>query len=182
MPWQKMNVQRCAPKWRCNCGPLLPSSIPSRNLCSRRSRSRDNSCSPGRSMKQPGAYASQFAHVRGVHRFLNLLLSATEIIAAIVLASDVVVVLCSVVWRYFLHDPVDWAEEVARALMGMQVFLGDATTLSRVQYVGIDSFRAMFPASWRPSLIQLCHWIIVVVAIALLASSCMLIIDSSGQT
>ncbi|MFL6582389.1 MAG: TRAP transporter large permease subunit [Burkholderiales bacterium] len=133
-------------------------------------------------MKRPGAYASQFAHARAVHRFLNHLLCATEIIAAAVLASDVVVVLCSVVWRYFLHDPVDWAEEIARALMGMQVFLGAATTLARVQHVGIDSFRAMFPVSWRPLLIQLCHWIIVVVAVALFASSCLLVIDSIGQT
>ncbi|HXF18079.1 MAG TPA: TRAP transporter large permease subunit [Burkholderiales bacterium] len=102
--------------------------------------------------------------------------------AAFVLASDVLVVLCSVVWRYFLHDPVDWAEEIARALMGMQVFLGAATTLARAQHIGIDSFRALFPASWRPLLVQLCHWIIVVVAIALFASSCSLVLDSSGQT
>src|SRR6185436_8755497 len=133
-------------------------------------------------MKQPGAYASQFTHVRGVHRFLDRLLVTTEIMAAFVLASDVLVVLCSVVWRYFLHDPVDWAEEIARALMGMQVFLGAATTLARAQHIGIDSFRALFPASWRPLLVQLCHWIIVVVAIALFASSCSLVVDSSGQT
>src|SRR3954447_16801634 len=112
-------------------------------------------------MKQPGAYASQFLHASSAHRVLNRLLVTTEIIAAVVLASDVVVVLSSVVWRYFLHDPVDWAEEIARALMGMQVFLGAATTLARVQHVGIDSFRAMFPVSCPPLLIQLCHWIIV---------------------
>jgi tripartite ATP-independent transporter DctM subunit len=133
-------------------------------------------------MKHPGAYASQFLHASGAHRFLDRLLVTTEIIAAVVLASDVVVVLCSVVWRYFLHDPVDWAEEIARALMGMQVFLGAATTLARLQHVGIDSFRALFPAAWRPLLIQLCHWIIVVVALALFASSCALLIDSIGQT
>jgi tripartite ATP-independent transporter DctM subunit len=133
-------------------------------------------------MKESGAYASQFLHASRAHRFLNRLLVTTEIIAAVVLASDVMVVLCSVVWRYFLHDPVDWAEEIARALMGMQVFLGAATTLARVQHVGIDSFRALFPAAWRPLLIQFCHWIIVVVAVALFASSCALLIDSSGQT
>src|SRR3954466_13332941 len=133
-------------------------------------------------MKRPGAYASQFAHARAVHRFLNHLLCATEIIAAAVLASDVVVVLCSVVWRYFLHDPVDWAEEIARALMGMQVFLGAATTLARAQHVGIDSFPVVFPPPWRPALSQLCHWIFVVVAIALLCSSLPLLFDSRGQS
>ena len=133
-------------------------------------------------MKDHAVYVLQFARPRAVHHALGRLLTVTEIFAALVLATDVLVVLCSVVWRYFLHDPVDWAEEIARALMGMQVFLGAATTLARVQHVGIDSFRNLFPASWRPLLIQHCHWIIVVVAIALLLSSCALFADSRGQT
>jgi len=133
-------------------------------------------------MKHKAAYVLQFARPRTAHHALGRLLAATEIFAALVLATDVLVVLCSVIWRYFLHDPVDWAEEIARALMGMQVFLGAATTLARVQHVGIDSFRNLFPARWRVVLIQLCHWIIVVVAIALLMSSCALFSDSRGQT
>lgn len=133
-------------------------------------------------MNQPTVYTAQFARPRSVHRVLGHLLSATEILAAVVLAADVLVVLCSVVWRYFLHDPVDWAEEIARALMGLQVFLGAATTLARSQHVGIDSFRNLFPASWRALLIQLCHWIIVVVSVALLLSSWALLEDSRGQT
>jgi len=133
-------------------------------------------------MKDDIAYVSQFGRPRALHRILNGLLVVTETFAAFVLAADVLVVLCSVVWRYFLHDPVDWAEEIARALMGMQVFLGAATTLARVQHVGIDSFRNLFPASWRPVLIQLCHWVIVVVSLALLLSSCALFADSRGQT
>jgi tripartite ATP-independent transporter DctM subunit len=133
-------------------------------------------------MNAHAVYASRFAKPRAVHHALGWLLYVTEMFVAVVLATDVLVVLCSVVWRYFLHDPVDWAEEIARALMGMQVFLGAATTLARVQHVGIDSFRNRFPASWRPVLIQLCHWIIVVVALALLLSSCALFADSRGQT
>ena len=84
-------------------------------------------------MKDNAVYLAQFARPRAVHHALGRLLAVTEIFAALVLATDVLVVLCSVVWRYFLHDPVDWAEEIARALMGMQVFLGAATTLARVQ-------------------------------------------------
>jgi tripartite ATP-independent transporter DctM subunit len=133
-------------------------------------------------MNQPTVYTAQFARPRSVHRILAVLLGATEVIAAVVLAVDVLVVLCSVVWRYFLHDPVDWAEEIARALMGLQVFLGAATTLARAQHVGIDSFRNLFPAAWRVLLIQLCHWIIVVVSVALLLSSWALLEDSRGQT
>jgi tripartite ATP-independent transporter DctM subunit len=133
-------------------------------------------------MNDHAVYVSQFARPRAAHHALGRLLAVTEIVAALVLATDVMVVLCSVVWRYFLHDPVDWGEEIARALMGLQVFLGAATTLARVQHVGIDSFRNLFPASWRPVLIQFCHWIVVVVAIALLLSSCAQFADSRGQT
>ncbi len=133
-------------------------------------------------LNDPPAYAAQFRRARGIHRALGIVLATTEVLAAITLAADVVVVVCSVVWRYFLHDPVDWAEEIARALMGLQVFLGAATTLARAQHVGIDSFRNLFPPSWRPALIQLCHWLIVAVALALLLSSCALLEDARGQT
>jgi len=113
---------------------------------------------------------------------LRATLVLVEYLCALILAVDVLVVFASVVWRYFLRDPVLWAEEVARALMAAQVFLGAATTLGRARHIGIDSFRAMMPAAWRPALIQLCHWIIAAVAVALLASACALWIDSLGQT
>jgi TRAP-type mannitol/chloroaromatic compound transport system permease small subunit len=58
-----------------------------------------------------------------------------------VLAADVLTVFVSVIFRYFLHDPVDWAEEVARALMIVLVFFGAATVLARSQHVGVDLFR-----------------------------------------
>jgi tripartite ATP-independent transporter DctM subunit len=105
-----------------------------------------------------------------------------EYAAALILAADVLVVFCSVVWRYFLHDPLYWAEEIARALMAMQVFLGAATALGRAQHVGIDSFRGLLPARWRPACIQLCHWIIVAVSVALFLSSVTLLLDSEGQS
>ena len=113
---------------------------------------------------------------------LDRLLSAIEHIAAVVLAIDVLVVFCSVIWRYFLHQPFDWAEEIARALMGALVFLGAATALGRAQHVGVDSLRKLFPARWRPAVVQLCHWIVVAVSASLLASAAALLIDAQGQT
>jgi len=68
------------------------------------------------------------------------LLTVIEHLAGLVLAVDVLVVFASVIFRYFLHNPVDWAEEIARALMVTQVFLGAATVLARGQHVGIDAF------------------------------------------
>ena len=113
---------------------------------------------------------------------LTLLLHTLEYVSGVILAVGVLVVFVAVIYRYFLHNPVDWAEEVARSLMVMQVFFGGATVLGRERHVGIDSFRGLLPASWGPAMIQLCHWIIVVVALALFLSSCGLFMDSRGQT
>src|SRR4051794_30022656 len=98
-------------------------------------------------------------HSSRFQSLLERLLDFVEHLAAIVLAVDVLVVFCSVIWRYFLHQPFDWAEEIARALMGALVFLGAATALGRAQHVGVESLRRLFPVRWRSAVIQLCHWI-----------------------
>ena len=115
-------------------------------------------------------------------RWLAWLMRMTEYVAGAVLAVDVVVVFVSVVFRYFLHDPFDWAEEVARALMVIQVFFGAATVLARSQHVGVDLFRGMLPARWQPALIQFGNWIVVGVSASLFASSCELLLDSYNMT
>ncbi|HKQ24436.1 MAG TPA: TRAP transporter large permease subunit [Burkholderiales bacterium] len=127
-------------------------------------------------------YAAGFTNAGRPHRLLGRLLAVIEYLAALVLAVDVLVVFVSVIWRYFLHDPLNWAEEIARALMVTQVFLGAATAVGRVQHVGIDSFRTLFPVSWYPVMIQLCNWIIVAVSVALLLSSTAMLVDSWEQT
>lgn len=74
---------------------------------------------------------------------LATLCTFIERLCAVVLGMDVLVVFVSVILRYFVHQPVDWAEEVARGLMIMMVFLGGATVLARRQHVNIDFFRAL---------------------------------------
>lgn len=116
-----------------------------------------------------------------VRRLLNRLTVAIEWLSGAVLAVDVLLVFLSVIYRYALHDPVDWAEEVARALMIVLVFFGAATVLARSQHVGVDVFRKLLPASWEPMLIQLCHWIIAAVASGLAFTSLLLLIDTWTQ-
>lgn len=136
----------------------------------------------------PGADAMALPHAPGFSvshasgRWLAWLMRVTEYVAGAVLAIDVVVVFVSVIFRYFLHDPFDWAEEVARALMVIQVFFGAATVLARSQHVGVDLFRGMLPARWQPALIQFGNWIIVGVSASLFASSCELLADSYNMT
>lgn len=134
------------------------------------------------SMSLPLQPALGFDASHAAGRWLAWLMRMTEYVAGVVLAIDVVVVFVSVVFRYFLHDPFDWAEEVARALMVIQVFFGAATVLARSQHVGVDLFRGMLPARWQPALIQFGSWIIVGVSASLFASSCELLLDSYNMT
>ncbi|MFC4278739.1 TRAP transporter large permease [Achromobacter aloeverae] len=113
---------------------------------------------------------------------LTRLCKVIEYFCAAILAADVVVVFVSVILRYFLHSPVDWAEEVARNLMATLVFLGGATVLARRQHVGIEVFRGMLPASWREPAIQLGGWTVAGVSAALLYSSVLLLEDSVNVT
>ena len=123
-----------------------------------------------------------FSQSNASGRWLAFMTRWIEYAAGAVLAIDVGVVFVSVVFRYFLHDPVDWAEEIARALMLMLVFFGAATVLARSQHVGVDLFRTMLPARWQPMLIRASHWVIAAVSAGLFASSCLLLTDSYGQT
>ena len=134
----------------------------------------------------PGANAGAlpawgFRHDAGAGPWLAAITRWIEYLAGAVLALDVAVVFASVVFRYFLHDPVDWAEEIARALMLVLVFLGAATVRARSQHVGVDLFRGFFPPAWQALMIHAGHWIIAGVSAALFASSCQLLVDSYGQ-
>ncbi|MBI2771290.1 MAG: TRAP transporter large permease subunit [Burkholderiales bacterium] len=123
-----------------------------------------------------------FRHDTQPGRWLAWLTRWTEYLSAAVLAADVAMVFISVIYRYFLHDPVDWAEEVARALMIVLVFFGAATVLARSQHVGVDFFQLMLPAHWHPALLQAGHWIIAGVSASLFFSSVLLLVDSYSQT
>jgi tripartite ATP-independent transporter DctM subunit len=135
-------------------------------------------------MTAPSADAQHvpFRRAGRAGRGLTGLLQAIEYLSGLILALDVLVVFVAVIYRYFLRDPVDWAEEIARALMVMQVFFGAATVLGRERHVGIDSLRGLLPRRWGPAMVQLCYWIIVAVSLALFLSSCELYADSRGQT
>ena len=123
-----------------------------------------------------------FRHDTPIGFWLGKLNTWIEWLSGAVLAVDVLLVFLSVVFRYALHDPVDWAEEAARSLMIMLVFFGAATVLARSQHVGADFFRLMLPTRWQPALVQAAHWIIAGVSATLCLSSLLLLIDTRDQT
>jgi tripartite ATP-independent transporter DctM subunit len=123
-----------------------------------------------------------FADYRRTGRILLGLLRSTEYLAALILAIDVGVVFLSVVCRYFLHHPLDWAEEIASALMVALVLLGAATVLARRGHASIETLRALFPERWRNVLDQICRWIMFGVSAGLFISAIGLLEDSQEQT
>jgi TRAP-type C4-dicarboxylate transport system permease small subunit len=123
-----------------------------------------------------------YAHYGRLGGMLRALLGFLDYAAAIALAVDVVVVFASVIFRYFLHDPVDWAEEVARALMVLLVFFGAGTALGRGTHAGIEVLHRQFPETWHAGMVHISRWIVAAVATALFITSCALAIESHDQT
>jgi tripartite ATP-independent transporter DctM subunit len=115
-------------------------------------------------------------------RTLAALCMTLERLCALVLAIDVLVVFASVVLRYFVHHPVDWAEEVARGLMIVLVFLGGATVLARAQHVHIDAFRKLLPEPWRPVMVRIGGWAVAGTAGGLAWSAWLLLDDAANVT
>jgi tripartite ATP-independent transporter DctM subunit len=117
-----------------------------------------------------------------VGRTLRGMLHIMEALAAFALAVDVLVVFVSVIFRYALHEPLEWAEEIARAIMVLLVFFGAGTVLGRGRHAGVDVVRGLLPVHWRPALVQMCCWVIVTVALALCFTSIGLTMETSDQT
>ncbi|HLZ62209.1 MAG TPA: TRAP transporter large permease subunit [Ktedonosporobacter sp.] len=90
-----------------------------------------------------------------------------EIAAALLLAVDLVVVFVSVIFRYFLHNPLQWSDEVAQMLLVGITFLGGAAALSRGEHLGVMAVRVRLSARWQDILHALGNWIIAAVAVSL---------------
>ncbi len=82
-------------------------------------------------------------------RLTGVLLTATDTIAASLLAADLVVVIYSVLARSLFTAPVEWADDVARGLMVASSFFGAASALARGENPGVVFFRSLLPSSWQ---------------------------------
>src|SRR3954451_5691603 len=85
----------------------------------------------------------------GVHRMTAPLLAASDAIAAVLLAADLLVVVSSVLLRFLFNAPVEWADDVARGLMVGSSFFGAASALARSENLGVAFFIDMLPSGIR---------------------------------
>src|SRR5690349_23217124 len=98
-------------------------------------------------------------------RLVLYFLRLVEGASAVFLAIDLVVVVVSVIFRYFLHNPLQWSDEVAQMLLIANTFLGGAAALARGEHLGVAFIRSRLSANWRSFLQAFSGWIIGLVAV-----------------
>ena len=82
--------------------------------------------------------------------FLKYTGSTMAALAVAALAGNVLIVFISVVWRYALHAPLSWTEEVATHLLAWVALLGGAVGFSRKQHLGVDFiYNKLHPSAQR---------------------------------
>ena len=86
---------------------------------------------------------------RGGRRITATLLSVSDIVAAVLLVADLLVVVVSVLLRFLFNAPVEWADDVARGLMVGSSFFGAASALARSENLGVAFFIDMLPSGVR---------------------------------
>jgi tripartite ATP-independent transporter DctM subunit len=95
---------------------------------------------------------------------LNLLLSATDIIAAVLLAADLAVVIGSVTARSLFNAPVEWSDDVARGLMVGSSFFGAASAMARGENVGVAFFIDRVPPAARRIIDGVSAFLVVIIS------------------
>ena len=85
----------------------------------------------------------------GGHRITASLLAVSDVVAAVLLAADLLVVCVSVLLRFLFNAPVEWADDVARGLMVGSSFFGAASALARAENLGVAFFIDMLPRDAR---------------------------------
>ena len=68
-----------------------------------------------------------------------------EVPAAILVVAEVVVLLMGVIWRYVLHHPLVWSDELASILFLWLAMLGSVVALRRGEHMRMTAIVGMLP-------------------------------------
>jgi len=98
------------------------------------------------------------------HWIISALLMASDAVAAIMLAADLLVVSVSVALRYWFNAPVEWSDDVARGLMVGSSFFGAASALARGDNPGVAFFVDKLPARPRAVIDSVAALLMTVIA------------------
>jgi tripartite ATP-independent transporter DctM subunit len=110
------------------------------------------------------------------------LLFTVDATAGLLLAADLVVVCLSVLYRYALNDPIEWADDVARGLMVALSFFGAAGALARGDNVGIAFFADKLPTRTRRVVDAMGSLLVALTAGSVAVDALQLGLATTGQT
>lgn len=115
-------------------------------------------------------------------RCVQALLVTVEVVSAIFLVSDLVVVVGAVMVRFFFAAPLVWSDDVARMLLLATIFLGAAAALQRGENAGVMFFVDRLHPRRRAQVNAFVALIILAVAAGFCWYSLQLLIETAGQT
>ena len=115
-------------------------------------------------------------------RVIGGLVTTIEIAAAALLAADLLVVVASVVGRYFFDAPMVWSDDLARMLLLAVTFLGAAAALAHGENAGVTFFVDRLSGAWRRGIDATVAVVVVIVAASLCWNTFVLLQDTAGQT
>ncbi|SIR33186.1 TRAP transporter, DctM subunit [Rhizobium sp. RU35A] len=95
---------------------------------------------------QPVAPAGIAALAAGAERIIGLMV---EIPAALLLLAEVVVLMMGVIWRYALHQPLIWSDELAGILFLWLAMLGSVVALRRGEHMRMTAIVGALQPQWR---------------------------------
>ncbi|MGW1421870.1 TRAP transporter large permease [Bradyrhizobium manausense] len=110
------------------------------------------------------------------------LLLALEWTATALLAADLLVVVGSVLARHLFDTPVEWSDDVARALLLAVTFLGAAAALARGDNAGVTFFVDRLRPRRREQVDAAVAALVVLIAAASFCYATQLLIETAGQT
>jgi TRAP-type C4-dicarboxylate transport system permease small subunit len=115
-------------------------------------------------------------------RLCDAMTAAAKFLLGACIAAIVLITVCAVVWRYALHDPLSWVEQVSTMIFVWIIFIGSAVLYRQNLHIGVDAFLFMLNEKWRAAW----KWVIeaanLTFIVILFVYSLKLTIDVLGNT
>lgn len=109
-----------------------------------------------------------------LNRAIAACVTVGEGVAVLALTADVAIVFISVIFRYFLHRPLGWVDEIARSLMLVLVFFGAAAALGRGKHVGVHLLGRASKGGWQSAFEASGMWLVALTCAGLAVSAGMM--------
>lgn len=115
-------------------------------------------------------------------RMAGVIIRATELTGAALLALMTIFVVLQVFCRYVLHSPLIWAEEAARLGMIWLGFLGASVALWRSRHIRIEGLVEMLPSSLGRFVQRVIDSLVLLLLVVLTVQSGILVLATRQQT